>query len=140
MSGGKGDSEIINTAETYDAETDQWEPIVSAMNNARAGFGEWVAIHILVLVCVLTGSIQWYLFTADTIHWDPRNCTVTLIQGGSFVQDCHNWGTRKCLYFGGSIVHITTQLWIILIAYLSLLVELLYVDRIVFTIGHTHVY
>ena len=53
MSGGRGDSEIINTAETYDTETDQWEPVVSTMNNARTGFGECMGIPcIFISLCV----------------------------------------------------------------------------------------
>ena len=39
MSGGIGDKEIIKMAETYDTETDLWEPVVSLMNDARVGLG-----------------------------------------------------------------------------------------------------
>lgn len=39
MCGGMGDKEIYNMSESYDPETDMWEPIACRMNDSRVGLG-----------------------------------------------------------------------------------------------------
>lgn len=40
ISGGKGEHEVYNMAESYDPETNLWEPISSRMIEPRVGLGK----------------------------------------------------------------------------------------------------